>query len=468
MAQWANFDWGDPLFANADETILRAAPAAAENVYANQAGGFSRFPGLRPFISLPGQGRVLVKKFRDDMVAVGETGQVFRIDRMGRVQNITGAAVTGGLRPVFSETEEALIIAAGGPLIRLSGEQTTALSPQAPAASHVAYLDGYLIAPERFSGRFRYSNPGEPAVWEDLSVFTAEAKPDDVLACVVTPYRELLLAGPDSIEQWETLEQGDAPFYRRWANGEGLAYPYTLVTDTTGTYGVNLRAEFTIFQAQVSREASERVALALQAVDDWTDAWAASCAVKGQRFIILQAPRATSGLYGTQGVTFLLDYRAQRWSFLWGMDTSTGLPTRWPGWCVETVWSRTFVGIDNGIAELLPDQYDNLGQPMRCLIRSAHVDQFGPARVDDVRIRLRQGVGQYGARQPRFGVRMLRDNRSWTRWAWKTLGAPGQNSMVDRFGGMGTADTWQMEIACSDPVPFEFVRAQILVERLGW
>jgi hypothetical protein len=39
--------------------------------------------------------------------------------------------------------------------------------------------------------------------------------------------------------------------------------------------------------------------------------------------------------------------------------------------------------------------------------------------------------------------------------------------MVQEFGGMGCAQTWQMEIACDDPVPFEFVKAMVLVQRLG-
>jgi hypothetical protein len=468
MAQWANFPWDQAVFSNADETILRGAPAAAENVYANAAGGFSRFPGLRPFALLPGQGRVTLKRYRDDLVAACETGQVFVVDRKGEATNVTGTPISVGERPIFAETEEALIIAAGGPLVRLSSGRTTLLSAAAPLSTHVAYLDGYLIAPERFTGRFRHSNVGEPTVWEDLSVFTAEGKPDPVLACVVTPFRELLLAGPESIEQWETLAGGEGPFFRRWTNGEGIAHPYTLVTDTTGTYGVNLRAEFTRFQAQVSREASERIALSLQAIDDWTGAWAASLAIKGQRFIILQAPNAWSESHGCRGVTFLLDYRAQRWSMLWGYDPATGNAARWPGWSIESCWGRTYVGYDGGIAELALDAYDNLSQPMRCVLRSAHVDEFGPSRIDDVRVRLRRGVGDYGAREPRFSLRMRRDNHDWTDWVWRSMGAPGENVLVDRLGGMGIANTWQMEIACSDPVPFEFTRAQILVERMGW
>jgi hypothetical protein len=328
-------------------------------------------------------------------------------------------------------------------------------------------VDGYLVAIENFSGRFWYSDPGAYRTWNDLSVFTADAKPDDLNACIVTPYRELLLCGQDSIEQYERLANGKAPFYRRWTTGEGLGYPYTIVADVNGTWGVNKRKQFVEFRAQVSREQSVNVAMTMQAVDDWTDAWASPALVHGQWFIIVQAPRA-SNHYGSKGVTFLLDNRTHKWSFLYGWDANAGQPTRWPGWSVADAWGRTFVGIENGIAEMAGDAYDNLGSPARTMIRSAHVSEFGPSRIDNVRIRLRRGAGPQDGHMPQVGVRMIRDNTKATNWSWRDLGGPGDNNLTLRFGGMGTADTWQMEICCTNSVPFELTEAWVQVERLGW
>ena len=87
------------------------------------------------------------------------------------------------------------------------------------------------------------------------------------------------------------------------------------------------------------------------------------------------------------------------------------------------------------------------------------VTEDGRPRVVGDQLQVRQTA--------RFGVRMRRDNDLWTRWVWKSMGLPATEPMVQEFGGMGCADTWQMEISCADPVPFEFVRAQILVQRLG-
>jgi hypothetical protein len=90
MAQWANFPWEEAMFTNADEAILRRRVTAAENVYSNRAGGWSRFPGLRPWMALPGQGRITLKWWRGDLVAVGQSGQVWRIGRNAQGQNVTG------------------------------------------------------------------------------------------------------------------------------------------------------------------------------------------------------------------------------------------------------------------------------------------------------------------------------------------------------------------------------------------
>lgn len=470
MAQWAQFPWKDALFTNADEAILRAAPAAVENAYANRAGGFTRMPGLRTFASLPNQGRVYVTRFRHHLHATTAAGRTYRFEDDGTPEDVTGVILSGGRRPVVATTDDdRMMIAAGGPILELSSSRTRLLSAEAPETTHVVFIDGYLIAPEVGSGRFRYCDPGQYSVWNPLSVFSAEGKPDAINAAIVTPYRELLMTGEESIEQFERLQSGTRPFFRRWTTGEGLAHPYTLVADTAGTYGVNLKAEFVRFSAQVSRELSSDVAVSLEDIDDWTDAWAAPLTIGGQRFVVLQAPNAYYEPYDCRGVTLAFDYREKRFCFLWGWDADRGVPARWPGWSIERVRNRTFIGVDNGILEMAPDAHDQAGTTMRTMLRSAHVDEWGPSRIDNVRVRMKRGVGQsYDGVRPQVGIRMLRDGSHWTMWTWNDLGLPGEREMVMEFGPQGEASTWQMEIAITDSVEVQFVRAMVQVERLSW
>jgi hypothetical protein len=298
-------------------------------------------------------------------------------------------------------------------------------------------------------------------------VFSADGKPSNLVAMAISPYREIMMAKPDSIEQWETLPNGTQPFARRWATGEGVAYPYTLVADKTGTYGVNQRFEFVRFYGQISQDQGADVGLVLEKIDDWTEAWAAELSVKGEKTIILQMPFATNA-HGTKGVTLLLDYRAKKWAFLYGWDAKKSAPTRFPIWSVQRQWGKVYAGVAGGVAVFDDNNYELLGAPYPFLVRSAHVSDWGASRIDDVKIRLRRGSGAYTGPQPRVGIRANRDNLGFDQWQFEPLGGPNDKEMTIHFGGQGAADTWQFEITVTDNVPVEFVAMQVYVERLRW
>ena len=465
MAQWADFPFSDRMYENSDESLLSRAMADVENAYANAAGGFSRFPGLTPFVSLPAS-KVYVHAFRGNLIAATDRARVYRISKEGAVEDVTGVPLSGGKRAIFTSTEDQLVMAAGGAPLSLSSNKTQIL-PNAPPTTHVIFIDGYLLAIEAYSGRFYYCDPGQYGTWNPLSVFTADAKPDDLTAAVVTPFNEVMLAGTDSIEQYEILPNGTQPFSRRWTTGEGVQFPYTLVADKSGTYGINGRFEFVRFYGQVSQDQGADVDLVFESIDDWTDAWAGELSIKGTKFILLQAPNATNK-HGTQGITLLLDYRARKWSFLYGWDPVASTPTRWPVWSTERIWGGVYAGVDGGIAKLDDNSNQVLGAPQAFLIRSGHCNDWGPSRIDELRIRLKRGEGSNGGAEPRIGLRVNRDNEGFDQWQYEPLGTSGQREMVIRFGGQGYADTWQFELAVTDDVPVEFVRMQIFVERARW
>lgn len=466
MVQWADFDWSKPLYANADEAILTQAVATVENAVTNPAGGMSRFPGLTMFAGFAGD-RPYLTEWNGDLYAATDHGKLFRVSRSGAVADVTGVPISGGRRVIFEAADDRLLLAAGGPILQLIGNKTEILAANAPETSHVAYIDGYLIAIERWTNRFRHCPPGEFTVWNDIDVFSANAKPSPIHAAMVTPYRELLLGGPKHIEQFERLPNGEQPFSRRWTTGEGVAYPYTLVADKTGTYGVNPQNQFVRFAGQVSQDQGETIGMLLSNIDDWTDAWAASVPVDGDMYCVLQAPMATSP-YGEPGVTLLLSLGTKRWSFLYGHDRDRGTAVRYPAWSFATAWGRTFVGVPGGVAVLDAKQFENLGQPSPFVIRSGHVDKFGPSRIDNLRIRVKRGVGSRTDRAPLLGLRVNRDQEGFDQWQWEPLGVEGENHAIMHFGPQGCADTWQFEIRVTDPVDVQFVSMQIQVERLSW
>ena len=452
------------LFQNVEETSLKRAAAAIENATITDAEGIRRVPGLRRFATLADMGRVYLTDWRDDLMAATSFGRLYRVDSNGNAQDVTGVPLSGGRRVVFAKTEDHILLAAGGPILHFDGTRTEILSADAPLSTHVAYIDGYTIAIEPRSGRFFHTAPGDSFSWDALDVFTAEGKPDDLNAMLVTQFRELLLAGEDSIEQFERTTLGDRPFFRRWATGEGVAMPYTLVEADQGVWAVNKKREFVRFSGQQSRPSSDDIGAVLMSITDWTDAWAAPLLVNGQKFILLQAPKAKTP-YDTEGLTFLFDYRAKRWHTLYGRDSRLALPTRWPGWSVHQFGERVFIGGEGVIYEMTKSSHDLDGEIMRTLYRSAHYraplllgGRPQAVEIGDIRIDLKRGVAGSNDPEPTLSLRVKKNNGPWTKTVRRSLGRAGDRDMVLSFGAFGHAQSFQLEIEASDAAELELVQ----------
>lgn len=466
--KWEDIPLKSKYFANVAEAVLTKSQAALENGFINEAEGHSRFPGLSTFVSLTDDSPVYLHDWRGDLVAATGQGNVFRIDENGNTEQIPGVPVAGGRRVIFDKTDNELLMAAGDAIIRLGDGKTEVLSEDAPHSTHIGFIDGYVVAIEPYSGRFYHCEAGAYRTWNPLDVFSADGKPDNLNSLTVTPYRELLLCGIDSVEQFERLPSGDTPFFRRWAVGEGVFAPYTLLAADNGTWAVNKDREFVRLSGQISEPSSDDIGMVLEEISDdlWQDAWTAKIHIKGQKFILLQIPRAAN-IYGTQGITALYDYRTGNWTTLYGWDNTMNVPARWPGWSYYFLWGRHFVGGEGKIYELSETAYDLDGDPLRMLGRTAHYHDWGESRLDNLRMRVKRGVAGSNDDNPVIGIRARRDNKKWTRWKYKKLGLAGDSEQFVEFGGMGCAHTWQFEYMITDAADLDIVKLQAQVTPIG-
>lgn len=475
MARWVDIPIGNKLFENVDPSAVTSASAALENAFINEADGQSRFPGLVEFVDLDGEAPTYLFEWRGNMIAVSG-GRIYEIDEAGNAVDVTGVSVGGSGRVMFDATNDELLMAAGAEIVRFRhrGEgdkhETELLSKDAPLSTHAVFIDNYVVAVEANSGRFQHSQAGQSAVWEALDIFSAESKPDDITAALVTPYRELLMCGPQSIEQFERLTSGTTPFFRRWAVGEGLLHPYLITFADNAAMLVNKNKRLVRTSGQSATPIGEDIALTLEDADDWTDAWMSSVPdlplnVKGQQFIILQLPNATNE-YGTKGITFAYDIRQSQFSRLYGWDDDLGVPTRWPGWSHYPLWDRQFVGGNGKIYRLDRNAYDNDGKVQKMLGRTANMADLGEVQVNDIRIRLKRGGAALGATAPVFNFRAIRDESRASRWVSKSLGTHGHRAPTIYLGGFGNGEVWQFEWFVTDPVPVEIVQMSALVTSL--
>jgi hypothetical protein len=466
-SRWVPIPLDGKLFLNSDETLLNRAIAKLENAYTNDAGGISRFPGLQTWKALPDNGRVYLEDWRGDLMAVTSKGRLYRIDRNANLEDVTGVPISGGKRVTFDKTISELLMAAGGKPIRFAGKKTEILSKDAPETTHIGTMDSFVIAVEKDSGRFEHSTAGDSREWDPLDTFAADGKPDNITGMVITPFREMILAGPDSVEQWERYASGDVPFYRRWAVGEGLISPYAMGFADNAVILVNKNAEVVRLAGQTGQPIGDDIGRTIEGVDDWTDAWVGSepLIIGGQKYALLVIPNATS-VYGTRGLTFLYDYKKQRWSQLYGWDRKKALPTRWPGWSHHKHWGLDFVGGDGVIYVLDSTVHTHDGGTQRWLVRTGHWDQAGESSMDNFRLRLKRGIGTNTAAAD-IRVRANLDNRAFGNWVPYSLGLSGDRMPVIEFGGFGIANTFQMEIECTADCEIELVKAEAIMSPVG-
>jgi hypothetical protein len=228
------------------------------------------------------------------------------------------------------------------------------------ACSPVAWLDNFTIAVEINSGRFFHSSPGAPDQWDPLDTFAADGNPDNINSLLVTPARELMLGGEDSIEQFERSDGGDAPFARRWAIGAGgVKLPYAIA----------VRRQLRLDHQQPPRARALRRPGAGSQSDEFRtpaggDRRLVGCMDGGypDRPLHIRAevhhpagPERHQCLRHQGRDARLFDYEnGKRFFSLYGWDRAAGVPSRWPGWSHWTLWDRVFVGGEGKVYELDP------------------------------------------------------------------------------------------------------------------
>lgn len=463
-AKWRPIPIYSPVYTNVDETALRNGQAALENGFVTEARGHSRFPGNALWGTVEGGGRVYLFPFNEDLYAVTDLGRVYVCGRDGDIEDRTTVLVTGGQRPTFAPTGDGLLIAAGGPIVTMRTGRSTLLSDQSPETTHVAYVDGYAMAIEPGSARFRYTEANSYSAWPLLNVETANAQHDRLIAMTINDFSEMLLLGTKSIEQWERNTSGTRAFYRRWTVADGLYTPYAVAIADNAAFIINRNRELSRISGQLSSAVSRPIQDTLEKIDDWSEAWMDACFVRGQRFLILQIPNATNA-YGTKGVTVAYDFAQKRYTFLYGFDRQAGQPTRWYGWSVAHLWEKTFIGGENGQIFRLDDEaYSQDAGPMHMLGRTGHFDMGARMQVNNLRVRMKRGQGQANSV---IQLRVNRDNRGWLKWLSFPIGGPGQREMFILTGPLGTANTWQFEYRVVDPLPIEIVEIAVQAEKVG-
>ncbi len=458
---WQKLDISKRLFTNVAAGMLPAGFSVLDNAYITEADTHQKFPALKNFATLPAGGTVYPYEWRGQLICATSTGKVFVVDPSGGHTEVAGTPVAGGRRVTFAETEDRLLLAAGGQIIQYDGFELSTLSKQAPAqVTHMAYVGGFVVANELGSQLFFHNRvSGNYDDWTALDVFAADRDPDTISAIIGNQFDELIIGGEHSIEQHE--RGVNSIFTFRFRISGSVYAPYTLVFTNNAAWALSSSREFIRISGQTTKPFSETIALSLETIDDWSDAWAAAVSVDGQDFVMLQAPNA-SGPDGNKGVTYLMNARDPQWSTL-SVQDDNGLRDRWPGYsyAYHERWNRRFVGSDLGVL------YEMTSDPSANVIKQKVRGRSAPytpgyVTIHAMRMRVERGVGALD-QTPFIRFRAIRDGKP-TRWVAKSLGGRGVNQPYVEFGGFGTGSAFEFEWECSENVDLNIrsLEAQIV------
>lgn len=412
-------------------------------------------------------------------IAVSD-GKVFKITNSGgtlTATQLTGDTIDSGERVTFTEigstlTNFKLVLAARGK-IHYSDDATVLqeiADVDAPTeVSHVAFLDNYILANKIGSGQFNFSAIGDHTDWGALDFFSAEAKPDDLLALLVS-YREIYLLGEMTTEVW--YNDGINPFSRVTLIEYGTLAPYSAVFDGGDLYFLNNEKKIIRLQngrspQVLSKPYDQYIQTELTTTDDM---FAYILNLEGKKFYVANFP--------TENKTLVYDIIENAW-YEWGKYQTSGIQetqlyNRFLGnsyaYCPD--WGMNLIGsrLDGKIYDMSFDNYDDDGDIIRFLKRTGQISHGTDLKKKSERLmwRATSGKGRSDGSTDYFGFRFRDDGRkAWSNERQVSLGAKGEYKNRQKYCRMGIYETRQYEIVHASLAPFTLIEAEEMIEVLG-
>jgi hypothetical protein len=394
-------------------------------------------------------------------------GRVWKItDQAGTATELTGStALRASSLVTFADDGTKCVMANGANMVYTDlSTLTTMADADAPTAvTHVAELDGYILAAT--GGNIQFSAIHDMTTWAALDLFGAESRPDNVAAMQVG-FREIAAVGRESVEFW--ANDGTTPFSRISGSAQpfGISAPYSLALVGATWMWLSDKRQFVTMQGrQVTTMTTpyDRVLQRYQAVDD---AVGYATTIDGDPIYVLNFPTARQSL--------AYNYVTQQWG-KWGYwDTNRAIYERYRGqtYCYARGWNYHLVGdYANGkIYKASRSTFTDNGTMIRSLIRSGAVSfgTLGTKEEHCFRLRCKRGAGNSSVADPQVMMRQRIDNKArWGNERWKSLGRVGQHELTIDWRRNGIFKTVQRELVHTDDSDFVIVSAQSDIGLLG-
>lgn len=413
-------------------------------------------PGLLPFATLPGPSVAGVIRREDDadgLLCVSGTS-AYAVSTAGVVAAAgTGVAGSGRVRMATDGTN--IMIVRAGVLYLQTGTTVSPVEmPDDIEVRDVVFLSGRFWIATALDGRVYFTVPGETTV-DALNYFSAESTPDPLVGLVVAG-DELILLGRSSVEYWTPVADPDLPASRVLgrASKVGCASVHSIalgdisawVGDDNQIYRSGDALPSPIGDAGMV-EIVRRARPMLDAADTSKTLGGWMFVADGHSFYALDVPGFGTHAYDfttSQWCEFATVGKAQ-------FNASCGVKLSEGRWAV----GGTF---DGKLRVFSPDALDDDGDPL-VRVYPALLPARQNDRLDVVMLEGSVGTAslEYPVDNPKAAIRLSRDNgKSWSDWAYTSLGLQGDYSRRPAFKGLGRMEppSHLVEVRVSDPINF--------------
>lgn len=473
MPQWEESPLIGQPYENVDEVQLSQWAATMVDVVPVVVEGklqIVKRPGLQEFVSLGTNLGVDGLYWVDthNLVLAVSQGRVWKItDQTGTMTELTGStALRSSANVTFAKDSSRTVMANGNNMVYTDySTLTTVADADAPTSvTHVAEMDGYVLANSTTSGRVYFSDIKDMTSWQALSFFEAESKPDNVLA-LGESFREIIALGSDSVEFW--ANDGQTPFARIPGSAQpfGISAPYSLANAGGVWIWLGHDRRLMAMQGRQAVPVSTPYDRIIQGFLAVSDAVGYTVSIDGLPIYLLNFPTAKQ--------TIAFNYETKQWHKWSYWDAARGEYRRFRGlsYCYARAWNLHLVGDhDNGKIYIAKRGiYTDDGNTIRSLLRTGH-NSYGveaTKQSDIFRLRVKRGQGGTAIAEPKISMRQRRDNRNWGQERWKSLGKVGEHEIHLDWRVNGVYKTCQREFVHSDNTDLVIMGANEYLTFLG-
>jgi hypothetical protein len=308
-------------------------------------------------------------------------GRLFRVAG-GVATEITGATLTVGAVPSFTEDGFFVYVAAASNIHRITGDTAEALEGQAPINVHsITYLSGFLVAQGDDAegnprpGDFWYSDTiGDDGIptYTEWSVENNASKPDALKAIIATSDDTLYAVGTESVDVNSISGDAAAPFTANKPASQSFGTParHSVSWDSESIYMLAViggnRQIIRLVGGRTPEIIGFPVGVPVNEIADVSDARAFLMGFRGQTFYIITFPTANVSIDDSyqESLTLAFSTRAQEWYIIGDWSDQKGQFGAYRGNFFTYDRSTRYIGGNDGKIYTLALEESRIEEPV--------------------------------------------------------------------------------------------------------